>query len=379
MLAVDHVGARLDLRPKGCYALGTNFCRGVGDLLGAVDGAFVPRRGLDLRRRETLERLGRGLAGGRGERQAHLEDERLRIARADSDFKVVSTTLSQMLLGPVAAELAAIPFFDAASGRPSSFVVSGFNPQFGNLTVFNPAGSASTYHGFSAKVERRFASGLGFLASYTFSKYLESTESANVYEKLTDKVVASRDTPHILVMSYVYDFPFGRGKALGGSMHPVLNAMLGNWTISGVQRYQSGNPIGVGSSQNLFGAGNARPNYVLGEPLLNPSWNPDDPTSSYINPKAFIQPANMVYGTAAARISQLRTPLQLNEDVAMGKTFFLGRERTNLEFRASAFNVANRHLLGGLSTNVTSNTYGRFSNPQANQPRNVQFSLRLSF
>jgi hypothetical protein len=69
----------------------------------------------------------------------------------------------------------------------------------------------------------------------------------------------------------------------------------------------------------------------------------------------------------------------MNEDVAMGKTFFLGRERTNLEFRASAFNVANRHLLGSLQTSVTSNTYGRFSNPQANQPRNVQFSLRLSF
>ena len=87
----------------------------------------------------------------------------------------------------------------------------------------------------------------------------------------------------------------------------------------------------------------------------------------------------MVYGTAAARIPQLRTPSQLNEDVAMSKTFYLGRESTNLEFRASAFNLSNRHLLGGLTTNVTSATFGRFSNPQSNQPRNIQFSLRLTF
>jgi hypothetical protein len=251
-------------------------------------------------------------------------------------------------------------------------------PQYTGVSGTSLTGH-STYNALETSFEHRFSKGLWALVSYTFSKYLESVEGANVYDKLTDKVVASRDTPHILVISYVYDLPFGKGKAMGASMHPVLNALLGNWTLSGVQRYQSGNPVSVGSSQNLFGAGNARPNYVYGEALLNSAWNPDDPTSSYINPRAFVQPANMVYGTAAARIPQLRTPSQMNEDVALGKTFFFGRERSNLEFRASAFNVANRHLLGGLSTNVTSNTYGRFSNPQANNPRNVQFSLRLSF
>ncbi|HEY2930322.1 MAG TPA: carboxypeptidase regulatory-like domain-containing protein [Acidobacteriota bacterium] len=251
-------------------------------------------------------------------------------------------------------------------------------PQYTGVSGTSLTGH-STYNALETSFEHRFSHGLWALVSYTFSKYLESTEGANVYEHLTDKVVASRDTPHILIASYVYDLPFGKGKALLSDMHPVLNGILGNWTISAVHRYQSGNPIGVGSSQNLFGAGNARPNVIAGEPLRNPNWNPDDPNSPYINPKAFVQPSNMVYGNAPARIPQLRTPRQLNEDVALSKTFYMGKETRNLEFRASAFNIANRHLLGGLSTGVTSSTFGRFSNPQSNQPRNIQFALRFSF
>ena len=78
------------------------------------------------------------------------------------------------------------------------------------------------------------------------------------------------------------------------------------------------------------------------------------------------------------RMAQMRQPLQMNEDVALAKTFSF-TEETNLEFRASAFNVANRHLLGSLQTNTRSADFGQFRNPQSNLPRGVQFSLRLSF
>ena len=69
----------------------------------------------------------------------------------------------------------------------------------------------------------------------------------------------------------------------------------------------------------------------------------------------------------------------MNEDLAIGKTFRLGSERRNLEFRGSAFNLANRHLLGSLTTGLTSATFGQFTNPQTNQPRNIEFSLRFAY
>jgi hypothetical protein len=87
----------------------------------------------------------------------------------------------------------------------------------------------------------------------------------------------------------------------------------------------------------------------------------------------------MVYGNLSSTIAQLRQPTQLNEDLAIGKTFHLGSEKKTLEFRASAFNLANRHLLGGLSTGLTGATFGQFSTPQSNQARNLQFGLRVSF
>jgi len=70
----------------------------------------------------------------------------------------------------------------------------------------------------------------------------------------------------------------------------------------------------------------------------------------------------------------------LNEDLAVSKRFPFGnQEARSVEFRASAFNIANRHLLGGITTGATSATFGRITSPQSNQPRNVEFSLRLTF
>ena len=147
-----------------------------------------------------------------------------------------------------------------------------------------------------------------------------------------------------------------------------------------MQRYQSGTPLTPGCGQQLFNAGVARCSFVPGEPLSNPNFNPADPTSPYINTKAFIQPANMVYGNVPAVLAQLRQPTQMNEDLSVSKMFRFGRqEARRIEFRSSAFNIANRHLLGGITTGATSATFGRVTQPQSNQPRNVEFSLRLAF
>jgi hypothetical protein len=159
----------------------------------------------------------------------------------------------------------------------------------------------------------------------------------------------------------------------------MVDTVLGGWRVSGVQRYQSGTPLGVTCGQNLYGGGVARCDVNPGVPLLNPNWNAASGTSPYLNPAAFYQPPNGVFGTLAVYTPGLRNPWQLDEDAALSKTFKLGSEKRTAEFRASAFNVANRHLLGSLGTSITASTFGQFTNPQANLPRNVEFSLRFKF
>lgn len=241
-------------------------------------------------------------------------------------------------------------------------------------------GGHSTWNALETSYQQNYSHGLYFLVSYTFSKFIANNTSMNVYAANTEKAISSADRPHVFSAAAIYDLPFGKGKAFGSSWNAWENGFLGNWRIATVLHYQSGNPISVTSGQNLYGAGVARPSYVAGQPLLNPNWNPANPTSPYLNPAAFIQPANGVFGTAPAIIPNLRQPLQLSEDVAISKEFPIrGNEGRSFEFRASAFNLANRHLLGSLTTGITSAAYGQFSNPQTNQPRNIEFSLRFRF
>ncbi len=254
-------------------------------------------------------------------------------------------------------------------------------PQYNGNINATTNGGHSTYNALETTFEHRFNKGLFASVSYTFSKLITNVTAQNVYSYVQEKAISSNDRPHIVSIAYIYELPFGKGKQYGSILNPIVNGVLGNWKASGVQRYQSGTPIGISASQNLFGAssGTTRASFVDGKPLINPSWNPKDANSPYINPAAFFQPANGIYGNTPAVIAQLRQPIQLNEDVALSKVWNLGSERRTIEFRGSAFNVANRHLLGSLSTNVSAATFGRFTNPQTNVPRNIEFSLRVQF
>lgn len=273
-------------------------------------------------------------------------------------------------------------------------------PQYGGINsgVGGENSGHSTYHALESSFEYRFRNGLYFLGSYTFSKLLTNVEGENPslggfvgeassaqqnqYNRSADKSVSNQDTPHNLVLSYIYELPVGRGKPLLSDMNRVANAFLGNWRVAGVQRYQSGRPLRVISGQNLFGAGGQpRASYVPGQPLKNPNFDaetPNKPNNPYINPAAFRRPGNREYGDTPALIPQLRgTPL-LQEDLSLLKNFYFDEQRY-FEIRGSAFNVFNRHRLGGIDQNLDSPTFGQVNNPQINSPREIQFAFRFIF
>ncbi|MES1258538.1 MAG: TonB-dependent receptor, partial [Acidobacteriota bacterium] len=271
---------------------------------------------------------------------------------------LLTSPLSSVLTNPVVVGSGyKLPY----AGYPTNYTLAQSLLPFPQYTAVNGTtnGGHSTWNALETSFQHNYSHGIYSLVSYTWSKLLANNTSTNVYAKNTEKAISSVDRPHVFSMATIYDLPFGKGKAIGNNWNPLVNALLGNWRASGVQHYQSGNPIGVSSGQNLYGAGVARPSYVPGQPLLNPDFNPKDPTSRYLNPAAFVQPANGVFGNVPALISSLRQPLQFSEDVAISKEFPIGKsDRKAFEFRGSAFNIANRHLLGGLTTGITSAAYG---------------------
>ena len=268
-------------------------------------------------------------------------------------------------------------------------------PQYNGISI--NAGSMNdghlSYNTAEATFEHRTSKGLYVLASYTFSKLIGNTDSelgagtavANQYNRALDKAVSGDDRPHVLSLAYIYDLPIGRGKAFLSNMPTVANFVLGNWKVSSVHRYTSGGAMGIGSGQNLFGAGRARASLAPGAgttiPLVNPDWNSSPEVAwsvPYLNKAAFIRPANMEYGNTPVRIAQLRGPKTVNEDIAILKSFNLGESRY-FEFRASAFNALNRHWLPGPTTNMDSSTFGYIVNAQGNSPRQIQFGLKFYF
>ena len=266
-------------------------------------------------------------------------------------------------------------------------------PQYNDINI-NAGGMNDghmTYNALETSFEHRFSRGIFLMASYTFAKLISNTDGEdanrgddkgqNQYNRALDKAVGIQDTPHNVAAMYVYELPFGRGKRWLTQSHPIVNGLLGNWRVSGVHRYVSGRALSITSGQNFFGAGGqARPSFVPGQPLKNPQFDPDNPGKyPYINPAAFRRPANMEYGNTPRRISQLREPSLLSEDFSLLKNIGLGSEKRLLEFRVAAFNVFNRHRLGGITTNFDSATFGMITNPQTIGAREIQFGLRLSF
>ncbi len=252
-----------------------------------------------------------------------------------------------------------------------------------------------TFHALESSFEHRFDHGLFVLVSYTFAKLISGSNGEdanrtsdgqvqNQYNRRLDKAVASQDTPHNIRISYVYELPFGRGKRFLGHANALVFGVLGGWKVSAIHTYVSGTPLMINCNQNFFGAGaNARCSFAPGAttgqiPLLNPDWTKANAfTVPYFNNAAFILPPNMVYGDTGRRLSFLRTPWTVQEDVSLIKNLSFARS-SGWRYGRSASNALNRVTFGSPNTTQSSSQFGLFTG-QGNSPRNIQMGARFSF
>ena len=280
-------------------------------------------------------------------------------------------------------------------------------PQYSGLDTHAGASNDGhlTFNALEATLEHRFNRGLYALISYTWAKTINNTDGEDSddsdtaavqdpFNKRLDKAVSDQDTRHNLRFAYVYELPVGKGKPFLSHMPKLANGILGNWRLSGIQTYVSGTPMQITSGQTMFGInGSTRANFAPGAgttiPLINPAWtkNPADafgpglsPTpTSYLNPAAFVYPANGVYGNTPRYIDQLRNQWTQDEDLALLKNFNI-KEGKYIEFRATATNFENRWVMSkSPTTSMTSSTFGYITGAQANSPRSVQFGAKFVF
>lgn len=251
-------------------------------------------------------------------------------------------------------------------------------PQFTSVVPLYSSGASSVYHSLQTRLTKRFSHGLQVDASYVWSKVIDDGggDHQDSYNMRADRAVTSYDIPHRLVVSYIYELPFGRGRRFGSNTPRAVNWILGGWQVNGITTVQSGAPLRITAS-NTSGLFNpsARANTNGQSPVL--SGDVHDRLNRYFDTSTFSQPAAFTLGNSASYYSNLRAHYANNTDLSLFKQFF-PTESIRVQFRAEAFNIFNRVQFSAPDTGVTSTTFGVI-NSQANSPRDIQFGLKILF
>ena len=137
-------------------------------------------------------------------------------------------------------------------------------PQFLNLWSRNSGQGRTWYDSAQFKVERRLGAWL-FMASYVRSKTLglltyrqifsqNQVYPQDMYNLDQAKSYLPFDQPNVVTVLNSYELPFGKGKRFLGNAGWLLNALVGNWTISDSHKYASGNLFSL-TCPNALGTG----------------------------------------------------------------------------------------------------------------------------
>ena len=272
----------------------------------------------------------------------------------------------------------------------------------------------STFNALEAQLSRRFRNGLNLMASYTWSKTLTDADSAlpffatlhqggapqNAFDKQGDKAISNQDLPQNFVVSYIYELPFGKNKKFlsrGG----VMDRVVGGWSISGIQRYESGQPVAFACATGVPAYADCiRFNQVPGQSIFSDAWKSgsfNPVTDSMFNAAAFDDPnsnANLTargtyaFGTLPRVDGAIRMRPYLSEDFNIMKRTKI-TEGSDIRFEANILNAFNRHIWNypgdlnpndgafGLINFATYSTTG--GGGYLIFPRRVQLQLKVEF
>ncbi len=270
-------------------------------------------------------------------------------------------------------------------------------PQYRSVTAHRLASGWSNYHSLQMTATKHSSNGLSFLVAYTFSKALGTSDNAigygyyggygqDIYNRRADYSVTKYNVPHDLRVTWIYQLPFGSNQRFVRS-GPMAH-IIGGWTVSAIQEYRSGNPLGVTTSgyqdQALFNSG-FRPLVLLPEDQQKVANFNGQLGEPYLNRDAFAPlpttPGNVPteLGNAPRFLPNIRGFSHSSEDFSMLKRFHLGiTESTEFEVRIDVINLFNRVRLADPVQNLNDPDFGKVLE-KAGGPRVIQGGLRVNF
>jgi hypothetical protein len=272
----------------------------------------------------------------------------------------------------------------------------------------------SSYNSLQATIDKRLSHRIQFLASYTFSKSIDTAADSlgstafglygvpifgeQVFNNQNDPAAQRRlsdfDRRHRFVVSYTWELPQPESHSRFS-----FSRLAQGWAISGVVTLQSGLPFSIldSAAGTLFGpatffttgglvAGatlndalrsgsvSSRVNEFFNTSVFAPA--PFIPDGGLIDGKYPVTGGGTIFGNLGRNI--LTGPDERDFDVAFIKHTRLG-EKVSMVFRWEFFNFFNHPNFANPASDVSSpSTFGKISAMSVN-PRIMQYGLKIEF
>ena len=252
------------------------------------------------------------------------------------------------------------------------------NVKYGKTaSVENLAWKGKTrYNGLQMKLDRRFRNGWLVTNSYTYSRAWDYSNDnggpSTPIEPERSWGYGNFDRPHVFVSSFVWSLPWFKSKDAG-----VLHYALGDWQVSGIYTYQSGQPIDITMSGAALNtpSNTQRPSLTGDVAILNQK-SADGTYIQWFDTTAFSTPAANTFGTMTRNTGDVRGPRFTNLDISLSKQFNLGGSR-RAEFRVDIWNLPNTLHLSNPNATYLGSTFGRITSGY--NERQMRFSARFIF
>jgi hypothetical protein len=264
-------------------------------------------------------------------------------------------------------------------------------PQYQNIDYWATPTGSSIYNGLELKVTKRMSAGLQFGFSYTLNRFMSDGADNGMShfepgpgpQNPADPHVgewarSNNEVPHIIVGTFDYQLPFGRGRFLlnqGG----IVNQVVGGWRVAGVLRYEAGRPLLITMNNDLGGLlfnSEKRPNRA-GDGRGNTSRGMNPATDRYLKASGWSDPGPLQFGNEPRTDPSINGFPLYSEDASLMKDFPMPREM-NFRFQLQDSNIFNRHTWCDPNTNWSSGSFGQVSG-QCDLPRRLQLSGKFSF
>lgn len=269
--------------------------------------------------------------------------------------------------------------------------IPGIRPS--SLRVIESEGS-SWYNAFQGSLTKALNHGVQFLASYTFSKALD-TDGADINSTSagTSLTLGDQNSPERRWGRASFDrthrFVFSTTWTIPSPPNGALRALAGGWSVAAVATIQSGNALTIGNtnSTNVFGISDDRAQ-LTGACSQNQLATPGPVggrLNAFFNRTCFTSPPiigadgiGTDFGNSGTGV--VNGPAQQNLDLSFSKTVGLNwpSEQSNLQFRAEFYNALNHPQFANPDTNFSSPTFGVINSTAVNA-RVGQLAIKYSF